>query len=179
MCRSGPDAGLATPSRPRIATALITSDQIEATAEGPRLRAADLTAGQDVVERVTQVVTRHPIWQPRVVEPSPEAADLFAWTPKWPLCLVFGHERTGVSPELAAQAHTLIRIPMLGHKRSLNVATAAGVVLYELITGATPFAGGTSRDVLRRQLRDLVVPPSLRCSADVPSPLERVILRAL
>ena len=68
-----------------------------------------------------------------VVEPSPEAADLFAWTPKWPLCLVFGHERTGVSPELAAQAHTLIRIPMLGHKRSLNVATAAGVVLYELL----------------------------------------------
>jgi tRNA G18 (ribose-2'-O)-methylase SpoU len=27
----------------------------------------------------------------------------------------------------------VIRIPMLGHKRSLNVATAAGVVLYELL----------------------------------------------
>ena len=28
---------------------------------------------------------------------------------------------------------TVIRIPMLGQKRSLNVATAAGVVLYELL----------------------------------------------
>jgi tRNA G18 (ribose-2'-O)-methylase SpoU len=68
-----------------------------------------------------------------IVEPSPEAVDLFAWTPTWPVCLVFGHERTGVSPDLAAQVHTVIRIPMLGHKGSLNVATAAGVVLYELL----------------------------------------------
>jgi tRNA G18 (ribose-2'-O)-methylase SpoU len=30
-------------------------------------------------------------------------------------------------------AHTHVRIPMLGQKTSLNVATAAGVVLYELL----------------------------------------------
>ena len=34
-----------------------------------------------------------------------------------------------VTPDVDA----VIRIPMLGHKRSLNVATAAGVVLYELL----------------------------------------------
>jgi tRNA G18 (ribose-2'-O)-methylase SpoU len=49
------------------------------------------------------------------------------------VCLVFGHEREGVSQDLAPHVHTVIRIPMLGHKRSLNVATAAGVVLYELL----------------------------------------------
>jgi len=72
-------------------------------------------------------------YQPVAVEPSPEAVNLFEWTPQWPVCLVFGHERDGVSPLLTSHVHTVIRIPMLGHKRSLNVATAAGVVLYELL----------------------------------------------
>jgi len=39
----------------------------------------------------------------------------------------------GVSDTLASSVDTVIRIPMLGQKRSLNVATAAGVVLYELV----------------------------------------------
>jgi tRNA G18 (ribose-2'-O)-methylase SpoU len=67
------------------------------------------------------------------VENSARAIDLYEWTPAWPVCLVFGHETDGVTPELAAQIQTHVRIPMLGEKRSLNVATAAGVVLYELL----------------------------------------------
>jgi 23S rRNA (guanosine2251-2'-O)-methyltransferase len=67
------------------------------------------------------------------VETSPEAVNLFEWTPRWPVCLVFGHEVDGVSSNLAAHVDVVIRIPMLGQKRSLNVATAAGVVLYELL----------------------------------------------
>jgi 23S rRNA (guanosine2251-2'-O)-methyltransferase len=72
-------------------------------------------------------------YQAVVVEPSADAVDLFEWTPQWPVCLVFGHERVGVSPTLARHVDTVIRIPMLGQKGSLNVATAAGVVLYELL----------------------------------------------
>ena len=72
-------------------------------------------------------------YQVVAVEPSREAVDLFEWTPTGPVCLVFGHERDGVSPNLAPHMDVVIRIPMLGHKRSLNVATAAGVVLYELL----------------------------------------------
>ena len=68
-----------------------------------------------------------------VVETAPEALTLFEWTPRWPVCLVFGHERSGVSDDLASEFDTVVRIPMLGQKRSLNVATAAGVVLYELV----------------------------------------------
>jgi tRNA G18 (ribose-2'-O)-methylase SpoU len=51
----------------------------------------------------------------------------------WPLCLVFGHETEGVSPDVVRYCQTHVRIPMLGRKHSLNVATAGGVVLYELL----------------------------------------------
>jgi len=67
------------------------------------------------------------------VEDSPQAIDLYEWTPAWPVCLVFGHETDGVAPDLASGIQTHVRIPMLGDERSLNVATAAGVVLYELL----------------------------------------------
>jgi 23S rRNA (guanosine2251-2'-O)-methyltransferase len=67
------------------------------------------------------------------VETSADAVNLFEWTPRWPVCLVFGHERDGVSATSAAHVDTVVRIPMLGQKGSLNVATAAGVVLYELL----------------------------------------------
>jgi len=67
------------------------------------------------------------------VEPVEDAVDLYRWTPTWPVCLVFGHERDGMSSTATAAVDTVIRIPMLGKKGSLNVATAAGVVLYELV----------------------------------------------
>jgi tRNA G18 (ribose-2'-O)-methylase SpoU len=38
-----------------------------------------------------------------------------------------------VRPEITAFADTHVRIPMLGTKHSLNVATAGGVVIYELL----------------------------------------------
>src|SRR5262245_28989089 len=31
------------------------------------------------------------------VETSPDAIDLYTWTPAWPICLVFGHEKDGVT----------------------------------------------------------------------------------
>ena len=67
------------------------------------------------------------------VETAADAMMLFDWKPRWPVCLVFGHEREGLSDNLAPAIDTVVRIPMLGQKRSLNVATAAGVVLYELV----------------------------------------------
>ena len=67
------------------------------------------------------------------VETSPAAVDLYEWTPAWPVCLVFGHERDGLAADLDGHFDASVRIPMFGEKRSLNVATAAGVVLYELL----------------------------------------------
>ncbi|MCC7154846.1 MAG: RNA methyltransferase [Bryobacterales bacterium] len=67
------------------------------------------------------------------VETSLHSVDLFEWRPHFPVCMVFGHEVDGVKPELLAACDTHVRIPMLGRKHSLNVATAAGVVAFELL----------------------------------------------
>ncbi|HVN04637.1 MAG TPA: RNA methyltransferase [Bryobacteraceae bacterium] len=67
------------------------------------------------------------------VETSVHAVDLFDWKPCFPVCIVFGHEVEGIRPEVAALCDTHVRIPMLGIKHSLNVATAGGVVIYELL----------------------------------------------
>lgn len=61
------------------------------------------------------------------------AVDLFDWVPRFPVCLLFGHEVDGVQPHLLEMADTFVRVPMLGMKHSLNVATAGGIVLYELL----------------------------------------------
>ena len=67
------------------------------------------------------------------VETSLRAVDLYDWRPRFPVCVMFGHEVDGLSPALLEMADTHIRLPMLGVKQSLNVATAGGVVLYELL----------------------------------------------
>lgn len=67
------------------------------------------------------------------IETSSHAIDLFEWQPRFPVCVGFGHEVEGLRAELLEIADTHVRIPMLGKKTSLNVATAAGVVLYELL----------------------------------------------
>ena len=67
------------------------------------------------------------------IETSAHATDLFEWQPRFPVCVMFGHETDGLTPSVAAMADTHIRIPMLGRKHSLNVASAGAVVLYELL----------------------------------------------
>jgi len=67
------------------------------------------------------------------IETSPRAIDLFDWTPRFPVCLMFGHEVEGLSEPLREGADTHVRIPMLGVKHSLNVATAGGIAMFELL----------------------------------------------
>ncbi len=67
------------------------------------------------------------------VETTVHAVDLFDWAPRFPVCIVFGHEVEGIRPEVSALCDTHVRIPMLRTKHSLNVATAGGVVIYELL----------------------------------------------
>jgi 23S rRNA (guanosine2251-2'-O)-methyltransferase len=67
------------------------------------------------------------------VETAVHAVDLFDWAPRFPVCVVFGHEVDGIREEVSALCDTYVRIPMLGAKHSLNVATAGGVVIYELL----------------------------------------------
>ena len=67
------------------------------------------------------------------IETSPGAEDLFDWRPRFPVCVIFGHETDGIRGNVLDLADTYVRIPMLGAKHSLNVATAAGIVAYELL----------------------------------------------
>jgi tRNA G18 (ribose-2'-O)-methylase SpoU len=67
------------------------------------------------------------------LETSSHAVDLFDWKPQFPVCVLFGNEVDGLKPELLASCDVCVRIPMLGLKHSLNVATAGGVVMYELL----------------------------------------------
>lgn len=66
------------------------------------------------------------------IETTPGAIDLYDWAPTWPVAVLFGHEVEGLPADLLARCHVHVRIPMHGAKGSLNVATAGGVVLYEL-----------------------------------------------
>ena len=71
-------------------------------------------------------------WETAAIETVEDAVDLFDWQPRFPVLVVFGHEVEGLPAELVQCCDTRVRIPMVGTKRSLNVATAGGVVLYEL-----------------------------------------------
>ena len=50
-----------------------------------------------------------------------------------PLCLLVGNEGAGVSPALAARAARRVAIPLRTGAESLNVAVAAGIILYEVL----------------------------------------------
>jgi len=67
------------------------------------------------------------------IETSALAVDLFAWQPRFPVCVLFGHEVDGLPVDLLAACDTHVRIPMLGFKHSLNVASAGAIVMYELL----------------------------------------------
>lgn len=54
------------------------------------------------------------------------------------LAIVFGNEVTGVEQSTILLCDGCVEIPQLGMKHSLNIATAAGVVLWELIRNRIP-----------------------------------------
>jgi tRNA G18 (ribose-2'-O)-methylase SpoU len=52
--------------------------------------------------------------------------------PVFPACPVLGSEMRGVSQEIVDMADAAVAIPMLGMANSINVATAAAIMLYRL-----------------------------------------------
>jgi tRNA (guanosine-2'-O-)-methyltransferase len=49
-----------------------------------------------------------------------------------PLCVVFGNEKVGLSPELLAACDLTFRIPMVGMSESLNLSVSAAITLYQV-----------------------------------------------
>lgn len=63
---------------------------------------------------------------------SPEAeTDYIGLTFPRSMVLLMGSERAGLSAEQKSTCDALVRIPMAGHVKSLNVAVATGILLYE------------------------------------------------
>lgn len=54
------------------------------------------------------------------------------------LAVIFGNEVSGIESTTIEQTDGCIEIPQLGMKHSLNIATAAGVVLWELVRTRIP-----------------------------------------
>ena len=54
------------------------------------------------------------------------------------VAVIFGNEVTGVEQSTIQQCAGCIEIPQFGMKHSLNIATAAGVVLWELVRKQPP-----------------------------------------
>lgn len=80
------------------------------------------------------------------VETDAAAVDLYDWRPRFPVCLVFGHEVEGLSRPVVEACDVAVRIPMLGRKHSLNVATAGGIVVFELLRQYRDLAGAGRRE---------------------------------
>ena len=55
----------------------------------------------------------------------------FAWPA--PVAAVFGNEVSGINEKTLARCDAVVKIPMCGFKNSINVATAFGVILYEML----------------------------------------------
>ncbi len=70
-----------------------------------------------------------------VLEQCEESIPLQAFSPaqETHLVVVVGNEVEGVTQAVASEADVCIEIPQWGTKHSLNVATAAGIVLWELV----------------------------------------------
>ncbi len=52
---------------------------------------------------------------------------------RFPVALVAGNEKDGLSDETLNLCDATVHLPMLGHKNSLNVSVAFGVALYEVL----------------------------------------------
>ena len=63
-----------------------------------------------------------------------------SFEPGQKVSFIFGNEVTGVEQSTIQLCDGCIEIPQLGMKHSLNIATAAGVVLWELVRNRIPSA---------------------------------------
>ena len=53
---------------------------------------------------------------------------------KFPLILLMGSERQGLTADQSAVCEVILRMPMKGRVTSLNLAVATGVMLYKMVS---------------------------------------------
>ena len=66
------------------------------------------------------------------LEQTSKSGNIYEWTPTFPLALIVGNEKTGVTKNLLKYCDEVVHLPMLGKKNSLNVSVAAGIAMYQI-----------------------------------------------
>lgn len=66
------------------------------------------------------------------LEQSRKSIGLKEFSPKFPLALIIGSEKEGVSEFLLRRADKIVEIPMKGKKESLNVSVAFGIAAWKI-----------------------------------------------
>lgn len=66
------------------------------------------------------------------IEQTDGARPLHEFEFEEPVALVFGHETVGIDDQVLKLCDDVVEIPMFGAKHSHNVATSAGIALYEV-----------------------------------------------
>lgn len=66
------------------------------------------------------------------LEKTKKSVNIYKWKPQFPLALVVGNEKTGVTKNILALCDVQLALPMVGKKKSLNVSIAGGVAMYVL-----------------------------------------------
>jgi tRNA G18 (ribose-2'-O)-methylase SpoU len=64
------------------------------------------------------------------LEQTKKSVSIYSYEPKFPLVLVVGNEKTGLTANLLKYCDATVEIPMRGKKNSLNVSVAAGIGMY-------------------------------------------------
>jgi tRNA G18 (ribose-2'-O)-methylase SpoU len=64
------------------------------------------------------------------LEDTKNSRNLFDYLPEFPLALIVGNEKTGVTKTMLKYCDKAVKIPMRGRKTSLNVSVAAGIAMY-------------------------------------------------
>lgn len=72
-------------------------------------------------------------YQVCALETSPEAVSLYQSAFELPLAILVGNESWGISPGILALCDSIIALPNLGWKNSLNVAVALSVGAYHIV----------------------------------------------
>lgn len=67
------------------------------------------------------------------IEVTEDAVSMSEFDWPEPVAVIFGHEVTGINDRVMKHCDSVVRIPMLGYKNSMNVATAYGIVLYDIL----------------------------------------------
>ncbi len=85
----------------------------------------------EIIEDFSGILSLKKSYNFVILEKTDKSINYTEYIPKLPLCLITGSEKNGVSDDIIKLSDVSVHLPMSGVNTSVNVATAAAVVLYD------------------------------------------------